>query len=175
MALHREGAMGDVALLSEWHERLGAMRIDVRSVGVDELVFDERTVLKCRYSCPAWGRRWTCAPEAWGPHELIPLLRKYRTVLVLSGADGPGLNREALALERAAFAAGYPLALAVAVTPCSSCETCTYPLGECRRKPNLRPESAMSGLDTLGTMDSLGIPRQTSEGAWTRVSYLFLE
>jgi predicted metal-binding protein len=175
MMLRREGTRGDDAVLSEWYGRLGAIGIDVLSVGVDELVFDERTILKCRYSCPAWGRRWTCAPEAWGPHELIPLLKKYRTVLVLSGADGPGLNREALALERAAFAAGYPLALTVAVTPCSSCETCTYPIEECRRKPDLRPESAMSGLDTLGTMDSLGIPRQTPEGACTRVSYLFLE
>jgi hypothetical protein len=116
----------------------------------------------------------TRAPRGVGAGRAFPK-RGDHTVLVLSGADGPGLNREALALERAAFAAGYPLALAVAVTPCSSCETCTYPIEECRRKPDLRPESAMSGLDTLGTMDSLGIPRQTSEGAWTRVSYLFLE
>ena len=52
---------------------------------------------------------------------------------------------------------------------------CTYPDAECRQKPDLRPESAMAGLDTLGTMDSLGIPRQTADGAWTRVSYVFLE
>ena len=175
MTLRRQGTRGDDAVLSEWHERLGAIGINLRSVAVEGLVFDERTILKCRYSCPAWGRRWTCAPEAWGPYELIPLLRKYRTVLVLSGADGTGLNREALALERAAFAAGYPLALAVAVTPCSSCEECTYPTTECRQKPDLRPESAMAGLDTLSTMDSLGIPRQTATGVWTRVSYVFLE
>lgn len=175
MILHRQGAAGDDAVLGEWCERLRAIAIDLRFVAVDELVFDERTILKCRYSCPAWGRRWTCAPEAWGPQELIPLLRKYRTALVLSGVDGPRVNREALALERAAFIAGYPLALAVAVTPCSSCDGCTYPLAECRQKPDLRPESAMAGLDTLGTMDALGIPRQTAAGGWTRVSYIFLE
>jgi predicted metal-binding protein len=175
MMLRRQGAMSDDTVLNEWCGRLSAIGIDLRLVAVDDLVFDERTILKCRYSCPAWGRRWTCAPETWGPHELIPLLRKYRTALVLSGADGSRLNRETLALERAAFVAGYPLALAVAVTPCSSCEGCTYPLAECRQKPDLRPESAMAGLDTLGTMDSLGIPRQTAVGAWTRVSYIFLE
>lgn len=175
MTINRHGATGDDTVLGEWCDRLRAIGIDLRSVAVDELVFDERTILKCRYSCPAWGRRWTCAPEAWGPQELIPLLRKYRTALVLSGDDGSRLNREALALERAAFAAGYSLALAVAVTPCSSCEECTYPLAECRQKPDLRPESAIAGLDTLGTMDSLGIPRKTAVGVWTRVSYVFLE
>lgn len=165
----------DDRFLSEWYDRLRVIGIDLHSVAVDDLVFDERTILKCRYSCPAWGRRWTCVPEAWGPHELIPLLRKYRTVLVLSGAEVSRLNREALALERAAFPAGYPLALAVSVTPCSSCEGCTYPLAECRQKRDLRPESAIAGLDTLGTMDSLGIPRQMAVGVWTRVSYVFLD
>ena len=80
-----------------------------------------------------------------------------------------------LVLERAAFVAGHPLALAVAVTLCSSCDGCTYPLAECRQTPDLRPESAIAGLDTLGTLDAVGIRRQTPAGVWTRVSYIFLE
>jgi len=175
MTRRRQGAIGEDPVLGEWCDRLSRIGIEMRVVAVTELVFDERTILKCRYSCPAWGRRWTCSPEAWGPHELIPLLKKYRTALVLSAPDGPRLNREALALERTAFAAGYPLALAVAVTPCSSCDGCSYPTAECRQKPDFRPESAMAGLDTLATMDALGIPGKAAGRSWTRVSYIFLE
>ena len=45
--------MGDDTVLNEWCERLSALGIDLRRVAVDDLVFDERTILKCRYSCPA--------------------------------------------------------------------------------------------------------------------------
>ena len=157
-----------------WFDRLNDAGVDHRVLFVDQLVFDERTMLKCRYSCPAWGCRWTCCPESWGPKELIPLLRRYCRVVVLSGTDGLQLCREALALERAAFAGGCRWALAVSVTPCSTCGPCTYPEGECRHKADFRPESAMAGIDSLATMDALGIPRQVG-GSWTRVSYVFLD
>ncbi len=32
----------------------------------------------------------------------------------------------------------------------------------------------MAGIDSLATMDALGIPRQVG-GSWTRVSYVFLD
>jgi len=57
MTLRRQGAMGDAAVLGEWCDRLGAIDIDSRSVAVDDLVFDERTILKCCYSSRSGTRR----------------------------------------------------------------------------------------------------------------------
>ena len=148
--------------------------VSVRLLSIDQVVFDERTVLKCRYSCPAWGRRWTCQPDTWGPAELIPLLRRYRSVLLLTGTDSPAVARSALRVERAAFALGFPYALSVAVTLCSQCPECTYPDADCRQKPDLRPESPLAGIDTLQTLSRMGVSSATGEG-WVRAAYVFLE
>lgn len=148
--------------------------VEARLVPIEAIAFDERTILKCRYSCPAWGVRWTCNERAWGPAELIPLLAKYRRVVVLTGVEGDEVFSAALALERAAFARGFCWALAVAVTPCYACPECRYPSEECRHKIDLRPESAMAGIDTFKTLAALGIDRQRSEG-FLRASFVFVE
>ncbi len=151
--------------------------LEVRAVAVSSVVFDPRTALKCRYSCPAWGRRWTCDPGGWGPDQLIPLLQRYETVLVVTGTDGARLFTTALALERRACASGFPLALAVAVTPCFTCGTCTYPEEDCRHRDDFRPESALAGIDSLATLAVLGIGAERPEQGqdWLRVSYVFLD
>lgn len=161
-------------LLSTGESTLTGTGVAARLASVADIAFDERTILKCRYSCPAWGVRWTCRDDTWGPRELIPLLQKYERVAVLTGVDGDELFPGALALERAAFAAGYYWALAVAVTSCYTCPDCTFPAAECRNKPDLRPESAMAGIDTMKTLDSLGIDRRPAEG-FLRASFVFLE
>lgn len=161
-------------LLAQGEAGYHAGGVMARLVPITAIAFDERTILKCRYSCPVWGLRWTCNDDAWGPRELIPLLRKYDRVAVITGLDGDRLFPAALALERAAFARGYYWALAVAVTPCYTCSACTYPAADCRHKADLRPESAMAGIDTLKTLDALGIDRRSSEG-FLRASLLFLE
>ena len=162
------------SLLAEGESALPDSGVAARLVPISAIAFDERTILKCRYSCPAWGVRWTCNDDAWGPRELIPLLQKYERVAVLTGMDGNKLFPAALALERTAFAAGYYWALAVAVTPCYDCAECAYPADECRHKPDLRPESAMAGIDTMKTLDSLGIRRRRGK-RFLRASFVFLE
>jgi predicted metal-binding protein len=160
-------------LLAEWTSSAAAASVELRTLSVSQVVFDERTILKCRYHCPAWGQRWTCGPDTWGPRELIPLLQQYDSVLILTGYDIQKVTSQALAVERAAFATGYPFALAVAVTLCSACEGCSYPDATCRRHEDLRPESAVAGIHTLETLRRLGISSQPEKG-WLRASYVFL-
>lgn len=162
-------------LLTNTEGRLADTGVEGHLFPIETIVFDRRTILKCRYSCPAWGRRWTCNDDAWGPDELIPLLSMYKRVAVLAGVDGDELFPAALAFERAAFARGHYYALAVAVTPCYTCEACGYPREECRHKLDFRPESAMAGIDTLKTLDGLGIARTSAEGGFVRVSFVFLD
>jgi predicted metal-binding protein len=161
-------------VLATGRGRLAGTGVEARLVRIDDVAFDERTILKCRYSCPAWGVRWTCTADAWGPHELIPLLRKYSRVVVMTGVDGDELFPSALALEREAFAREFYWALAVAVTPCYTCTSCTFPSEECRNKLDLRPESAVAGIDTMKTLDGLGIDRKPG-GEFLRASFVFLD
>ncbi|GAB4256610.1 MAG: hypothetical protein Kow00129_17040 [Thermoleophilia bacterium] len=156
-----------------WSGEAAGRDVDLRLLQVDDLVFDERTVLKCRYGCPAWGTRWTCGTDTWGPRELIPLLKKYSAVLLFTGYDLKAVTTAALTAERAALLEGFSFALAVAVTLCSECGDCTYPAGSCRRAADLRPESAMAGIDTLGTLRRLRIEGDKQRG-WLRASYVFL-
>lgn len=160
--------------ISGWESGAAERGVALRAVSIAEVVFDPRTVLKCQFGCPAWGRRWTCGADAWGPDRLIPLLRSYETVLILTGTDLEAVTSEALAIERAATVAGFPFALAVAVTLCSTCGACTYPDGACRKSDDLRPESAMAGIHTLETLHRLGVETQSEDG-WLRTSYVFLE
>jgi predicted metal-binding protein len=166
-------ALSVEALVASERGALADAGVEIRALAVTEVAFDERTVLKCRYSCPAWGKRWTCNAETWGPTQLIPLLGRYSAVLLLTGTDGADVAAAALRVERAAFAAGYPFALAVAATPCSACAECGYPEKECRNKGDLRPESPLAGIDTMATLRGLGIASRGPEG-WVRASYVFL-
>lgn len=160
-------------MLAGWTSAAAEHQVDVRAVPISDIVFDERTILKCRYHCPAWGQRWTCGPESWGPRELIPLLQKYETVLVLTGFELQKVTSQALALERNAFAAGFSFALAVAVTMCSTCGACTYPDGACVQGNDLRPESPVAGIHVLETLRRMGIPPDAGE-SWLRASFVFL-
>lgn len=162
------------ASIADWTASARAAGVELRLFPVGEVVFDERTVLKCRYHCPAWGRRWTCGPGTWGPAELIPLLEKYETVALVTGFDLEAVTSQALALEKAAFLEGYPFALAVAVTMCSACEGCTFPDDSCRRSGELRPESPMAGIHVLETLRRQGISPDSPEG-WLRASFVFLD
>jgi predicted metal-binding protein len=101
------------------------------------------------------------------------LLKQYAEVLILTGYDIEQVTTQALATERAAFAAGYPFALAVAVTLCSACEGCTFPEAPCRHGNELRPESAVAGIHTLETLRRLGISADPDQG-WLRASFVFL-
>lgn len=161
-------------LMPEWTARAHDEGLDLRVFPVTQVVFDERTVLKCRYHCPAWGCRWTCGPDTWGPAELIPLLKKYETVALVTGLDVEKVTSQALALEKSAFLAGFPFALAVAVTMCSTCERCTFPDADCRKSGELRPESPMAGIHVLETLRRQGISPDSDRG-WLRASFVFLD
>ena len=45
---------------------LGAL--EARLVPTNEIVFDDRSFLKCRFGCNRWGKYWTCPPNL----ELTP-------------------------------------------------------------------------------------------------------
>jgi predicted metal-binding protein len=66
---------------------LGA--VSAESIPAHQVVFDERTINKCQYGCPAYGRYLTCPPHTPPPAEFEKALRKYRWAILVE-RDPPG-------------------------------------------------------------------------------------
>jgi 5-hydroxybenzimidazole methyltransferase len=122
---------------------------------------------KCRYGCPDYGRRLSCAPHAPTPEALRAVLSDYSTALLLwieadSARDDDAqvrarLHRGLLELERAAFLAGHHKAFALSDGPCTWCEEPCPEDGRCRKPEMLRPAMPACGVDVFATAEAAGL------------------
>ncbi|MGB9866667.1 MAG: DUF2284 domain-containing protein [Bacillota bacterium] len=158
-----------------WIERalaLGASGAWV--IGVDQLVMDPRTRLKCRIPlCSSYGRNLMCPPFVPSFRESEEAIKKYEWALLVklevsfegeadrqvaySGAVK--LHKLVNALEKEAFQAGYRFAAGLIGGTCRLCERCVAETGgtRCRYPFEARPSMEAMGIDVLGTLDRLGL------------------
>lgn len=128
-----------------------------------EVVFDERTVHKCQFGCPSYGRYLTCPPFTPPPSEFEKALRKYRWAILVE-SDLADLNRLVVEVEKEAMRRGYYLALALRGHRCYLCDECV-PAGEpCRDPLNARPSMSGLGINVFETLKRAGIERRLSTG-----------
>lgn len=132
------------------------------AVGVDEIVFDGRTILKCMFGCSDWNKGCTCPSRErfpW-PWEFEKLLRRYKTVIIIHSHDKHIAQDISFTLEREAFFDGD--ALAFSMSDCSLCEQCAGLVGEeCRNITKARPAFHSVGIDVFATVKKLGLPLST--------------
>jgi len=135
---------------------------DVVVATPDDIVFDGRTLLKCMFGCKDWGKGCTC-PSKEGflkPWEFEPLLRKYKTVLIVRSRDKRIAQKASYAVEREAYLDGD--ALAFSMSDCALCETCAgMDGGACRNAGEARPAFHSVGIDVFSTVAKLGLPLKT--------------
>ena len=135
---------------------------DAAAVTPDDIVFDGRTLLKCMFGCDDWGKGHTC-PSREGslrPWEYEPLLRKYKTVLIIHAFDKQTAQKASLAVETEAFFDGD--ALAFSMSDCALCEQCAgWSDEECRNVKSARPAFHSVGIDIFSTVKKLGLPLKT--------------
>ncbi len=141
--------------------RKGALSAAV--IPAHDVVFDERTVLKCRYGCPAYGRYLTCPPFTPEPREFEKSLRKYKWAVLLE-CEARDLNRLVVEVEREAMRQGYYLALGLKGHPCHLCEECVSPGEPCRDPANARPSMSGLGINVFETLRKAGVERALSRG-----------
>ena len=125
----------------------------------DDVVFDGRAILKCMFGCKDWGKGCTCPsrPGSYKPWEFEPLLRKYKSVLVIHSRDKKIAQKAAFAVEREAFFDGDSLAFSM--SDCALCADCAGKSGEpCRNEKEARPAFHSVGIDVMGTVKKLGLP-----------------
>ena len=128
---------------------------DAVMVTPDEIVFDGRTILKCMYGCPDWGTGYTCPSRSGSlkPWEYEPLLRKYKSVLIIHSHDKHVAQDVSFSVEREAYYGGD--ALAFSMSDCSLCAECA---GICKNPEKARPAFHSVGIDVFSTVKKLGLP-----------------
>jgi predicted metal-binding protein len=129
------------------------------AVTPDDIVFDGRALLKCMFGCADWGKGPTCPSRAGflKPWEFEPLLRKYKTVLIIHSPDKKIVQQAALAVEKEAYLDGD--ALAFSMSDCALCEICAGKSGEpCRNVSEARPAFQSVGIDVFSTVKKLDLP-----------------
>lgn len=135
----------------------GAVSAEI--IPAHEVVYDERTIHKCQFGCPAYGRFLTCPPHTPSPAEFEKALRKYRWA-VLVECDIEDLNRLVVEVEKEAMRMGYYLALGLKGHRCSLCEECVPPGEPCRDPVNARPSMSGLGINVFATLQKAGIERK---------------
>ena len=139
--------------LKEKAVELGA--VEAKLINTDQVVFDTRSYLKCRFGCNRWGKYWTCPPHLEIPPELfMEAFKKYKKAIVIKTAD-PGSGQEAaVALEKEAMLS-FGCSFAFALVLCVQCEECAYP-DPCLHPHMARPSMDAYGVDIGKTLEPLG-------------------
>ena len=110
---------------------------------------------KCRHGCDRYGRGGQCPPRAPSPDETRAILSGYQRALLVHGEPPTAeFHRRMLALERAAFLAGQPKALAFVAGPCSLCDECRP--DDCRLPERSRPSLEAAGVDVYAAAAAVG-------------------
>jgi len=132
---------------------------NVVAVTPDDIVFDDRTILKCMYGCRTWGKGCTCPSRAGflSSAEYERMLRKYKTVLIVHSPDKKIAQKASFAVEKEAFFNGDVLAFSM--SDCALCELCAGKTDEpCRNVMQARPAFHSVGIDVFATVKKLGLP-----------------
>jgi predicted metal-binding protein len=132
---------------------LGAL--EARLINAEQIIFDARSYLKCRFGCNRWGKYWTCPPNLdITPERFMDAFSQYETAMIIKTAD-PRVGQDVtLAIEKEAMlssAATFAFAMAL----CVQCEECAYP-DPCLYPHLARPSMDAYGVDIGKTIEPLG-------------------
>jgi predicted metal-binding protein len=135
---------------------------DAVRFGIDDIVFEPRTILKCMFGCGDWGLGPTCPsrPGSLMPWEYEPLLRRYSWGVMVHTNDKKTGQDVSFELERRAFLDGHYLAFSL--SDCARCAECVGLKGKpCADPKKARPAFHSVGIDVFATARRFGLPIET--------------
>jgi predicted metal-binding protein len=151
---------GDVDNMENNYEALVERAIELGATGAkmvptDQVIFDPRSYLKCRFGCNRWGQYWTCPPNMdISPKDFQAAYDRYHTAIVIRTSD-PNVGQEVtLAIEKEAMVT-LGCTFAFALVLCVQCEECAHP-DPCRYPHLARPSMDAYGIDIGKTVESIG-------------------
>lgn len=139
--------------LVEFAKSRGAL--DAKPIAASDIVFDPRSILKCRFGCKRWGKYWTCSPNIGiSVDEFKKALQCYRNAIILKCAEPKAAQEISLAVEKEAMLE-HGAVFTFALVLCVQCEECAFP-EPCRFPEKARPSMDGLGIDVVKTVESLG-------------------
>jgi predicted metal-binding protein len=128
---------------------------EAKLVDTQQIVFDPRSHLKCRFGCNRWGKYWTCPPHLEiTPERFMDAFSQYGTAILIKSTD-PKLGQEVtLEVEKVAMLS-MGCSMAFAMVLCVQCEECAYP-DPCKYPHMARPSMDAYGIDIGKTVEPLG-------------------
>ena len=129
--------------------------VDAKIISAEQIVFDPRSHLKCRFGCNRWGRYWTCPPNLQLSHgQFQEGFRRYQHAMFIKALDPKQGQEISVAIEKEAMLAhNCPFSFALAM--CVQCEACAFP-EPCRYPHLARPSMDGYGVDIGRTVKSIG-------------------
>ena len=124
-----------------------------------DVVFDERTIIKCMFGCNDWGKGCNCPSRSdfLSLKNWKKLLKKYKAVLVVHSHDKKTAQNASYAIENEAYLDGDVFAFSM--SDCAICEDCAGRADlPCRSVMKSRPSFHSVGIDVFATAQSLNLP-----------------
>ena len=112
----------------------------------------------CR-ECDFMGKSWSCPPGVGSLDQAREVLKAFsRSVFVVfRTSDRPQLEKAVLELEASLRSSGFPRALGFFTSPCTACQSCSYP-ERCPRPDSCRPTGESWGMDLMESSVQAGLP-----------------
>ena len=146
-------------------------------IGIEEIVFDPKAMLKCTWGCEYTDMRsFKCSWRGTGFQERLDALKTYRHVLLVHASSGHEVSKACVAIERQAFLDGNHFAFAVRY--CNLCPECAVDKDKpCIQPQKVRPCESLFGIDvyrTAAKQDLPCYPLPTKEEIQNRYGFVFL-
>jgi predicted metal-binding protein len=135
--------------------------VDARRISPQEIFFDIRAILKCRWGCEyglySLHENTKCHLRDTTYSERVEMVKRYHAILLVHSHHPRELSEAVLEIERAAFLDGYYFASAI--RSCNLCEVCAIKKGNpCPTPGKIRPCDSIFGIDVYKTVRNLGLP-----------------
>lgn len=135
---------------------------DAVEFSISDICFDSRTLLKCMFGCPDWGRSHTCPSRLGSPSmaEYKEMLSRYNGGIIIHTHDKATSQRISFTIEGEAFRDGYYFAFSL--SDCAVCRECAAVNNAPCRNPHMaRPAFHSVGIDVFRTVHRFGLPLKT--------------
>ncbi len=152
--------------------------LDCRLISSDDIYFDIRVILKCRWGCEDFfNQTIKCSTRDTSYQERTEMIRAYQNILFIHSHDAAALSKVIFEIERTAFLDGYYLTFGIAY--CHLCKTCAIDQGKaCPTPEKVRPCSESFGIDVYRTARSQGLPcnvLQNRKDVQNRYGFVLIE
>ncbi|CAB1085248.1 hypothetical protein D1AOALGA4SA_12736 [Olavius algarvensis Delta 1 endosymbiont] len=128
---------------------------EAKLIDAENIVFDPRAYLKCRFGCNRWGQYWTCPPNLdISPESFMEAFERYSKAIIIKTTDPKTGQAVTLGIEKEAMLE-LGCSFAFAMVLCVECEECACP-DPCLYPHLARPSMDAYGIDIGKTVAPLG-------------------